>query len=133
MSPQLVAPAALAAAGVVGLSGFAKLAEISGLAAAALVGIAAVLWRRPSAAGLGVVLGTAVLLTGLMANGYLYHSGEVPLLAFVLVLLSPVAGYLATLLPLPGKWRIITQTALMALPAIAALLLAHFSSEPAEW
>jgi hypothetical protein len=82
----------LAAAGVLEFAGFLRLVLVAGSLAAALIGIGfAGWWRSASGVGSGVAPGIALLLPGLMCNGY-FHRGypDFPMASVVLVTLAPI-------------------------------------------
>jgi hypothetical protein len=137
--PRLACPLgliSLATAIVIELAGFDTLAEMAGVLAAGLFGIALVAWwlDQPTEGIAGVV---AVILPGLIFNTYFYHDSEVPWLSFLLVLLAPsLAG--AVVLANQGKPRTHWRAALVwigvLVPIAVAVLLAALSDAPsAEW
>ncbi len=131
--PLLLTLAALAGAVVLERSSNARLAQLAGVLTAVLTAgvlVARSLPQRPVAVGLAP--GVAVLLPGLMAEGYFYTFSDVPLTSFALVAAAPLAAGL-TLLPglraLPGPARTGIRAVAVLLPLGVAVALAAQAAE----
>ncbi len=126
----------LATAIVIELAGFDTLAEMAGVLAAGLFGIALVAWFFASSAD-GIAGVTAVVLTGLIFNTYFYHDSEVPWLSFLLILLAPSLVGAVALANQGGpasRWRSVLLWFAALAPAAAAVALAALSESPsADW
>jgi hypothetical protein len=125
--PLLLTCVAVAAAAVLLGAANLKLATLTGPLAGALTGAALVAYFNPDRRHLrGMVPGFAVLLVGLLLQGHLEASDEVPRLGFLLVLAAPLLLWVGG----RGRWAGIIQTAAVLLPLAAAVLLAALSAEP---
>jgi hypothetical protein len=81
-----------AAALVLEGAGFGTLAQLAGVLAAVLAACAVICWFVPGrSAVVGTAPGVAVVLTGTLANGWFYNSGDVPWISFILVLAAPLS------------------------------------------
>jgi len=123
----LLAVIVLAAAGVLEFAGFLKLVLAAGSLAAALIGIALVTWwRSASGVGSGVTPGIALLLPGLMCNGYFYRGDPgLPVASVVLVTLAPIVLAL-TGLAVQGLPSRIGRTVLLLVATLAPVGIALF-------
>ncbi len=129
--PSLLLLVAMAGAVVIEQGGFGKLAQFGGVLAAALGGCAVVCgWRRDRPWMSGVVPGVALLLTGLVVNGYFYNFGDVPPSSYVLILVAPL-GLAVGALPFVRRWgkvaRSLLQTVAVVVPAGLAVAFAMTS------
>jgi hypothetical protein len=126
--PGLLALAMGAAAAVLEGAAFLKLVQV----AAALAGILAAgavcsLGRTPRGYARGMVPGVAVVLPGLLLNGYLNCMTEVPPASFLLALAAPLGLWVGAVPPLrdaKGWWPVLVQCAAVLLPAGLAAGLA---------
>src|SRR5262245_6599162 len=123
----LLAVSRLAAGGVLEFACFLRLVLVAGSLAAALIGIALVAWRRSaSGVGSGVAPGIALLLPGLMCNGYFYRGyPDLPVASVVLVAVTPIVVALTGLAIqwLPSRAG---RTVLLLVAALAPTGIAFF-------
>jgi hypothetical protein len=134
LAPLLLLATCVFGAVVLGLAQFAQVAQLLGIAAAVLGGCVLTSWRRPFA--WGALPGIAVLLSGLMINGYLETFTAVPLAAFVLVIFAPLGLWAGVIPPLSHQrrlWRTVANTAAVLVPLMAALSLALIYEGGEEW
>jgi hypothetical protein len=125
--PLLLAGVAGAAAFVLLQAGSAKFAQLAGTLAAVLGAFALLLWRRGERAFLrGAVPGIAVLIPGLMLNGWLNTFGGVHWVSFALVGAAPLTLGLTALRPLGGQRGRLIQASAALVPAALGVLLALF-------
>ena len=131
-SPLVWWATAATLAGVAGLSGSLKLAQLSGAVAAALGAAVVLAWWRPrlSLAGGGVALASILLFgLGLNAHFFSYTTG----LDVLLIAVAPLAPFLRVL-PflnrLEGKKRTLVELALAGIPLAVALARAGLAYEP---
>jgi hypothetical protein len=124
--PLLLACVAVAAAVVILLSGILKLATLAGPLAGALTGCAVVGLLSPDRGCLrGMLPGFAVLLVGLLLQGYLTRGAEdVPAISFLLVPVAPLLLWVGG----RGRWGGWLQAAAVLLPLAAAVILAVLSA-----
>jgi hypothetical protein len=130
--PGLLALAIGAAGAVLEGAGFMKLVEL----ALALTGVLTACagcspGRRPRAYARGMVPGVAVVLPGLMLNGYLNNFGGAPPISFVLALVAPLGLWVDAVPALryaKGWWRVLVPCAAVLLPAALAAGLAMAAS-----
>jgi hypothetical protein len=121
--PLLLTGVAVAAAAVLLYAGIASFTELAGVLVGTLAGAAVAAYRNPGRPYLrGIVPGFAVLLVGLLAEGYLNTSAQVPWVSFVLVALAP-------LLLWAGGRRGWLQAAAVLVPLAVAVALAVASAE----
>jgi hypothetical protein len=128
--PALLAFVSVAAGGILEMSGNGTLAQLAGvvvgiLAATAILAI--LLPRRPFLTGL--IPGFAVLLPGLLLNGYFRAFGGVPASSFALVLLAPLLLGISLPIPWKGPRLWLTQAGLVLLPIGVALALAAAATD----
>jgi hypothetical protein len=124
--PLLLTSVAVAAAVVLLGAASLRLATLAGPLAGALTGAALVAYFNPDRRHLrGMVPGFAVLLVGLLLQGHLGASDEVPRLGFLLVLLAPLLLWVGG----RGRWAGWIQTAAVLLPLAVAVILAALSAE----
>jgi hypothetical protein len=125
--PLLLACVAVAAAMVILLAASMKLATLAGPLAGALTGCTVVGFRYPDRDDLrGMLPGFAVLLVGLLLQGYLTRGAEeVPGVSFLLVLVAPLLLWVGG----RGRWGGWLQAAAVLLPLAAAVTLALLASE----
>jgi hypothetical protein len=133
--PALWALTAAAGAGVLERADLAKLAELTGVLAAALAGVALVAWRAPGRpVAHGAVPVAAVLLPGLMAEGRFQTFSAVPAASFALAAAAPLGLAVAELpglraLPPRGRGAVRALAVLVPLSAAVALAVATAAEE----
>ncbi len=128
--PILLATVALANAGLLELAGSLKLAQMGGVLASVLGGIACFARRnRDEAPVVGAVPALSVLLPGLLFTGFLNTFSEVPSASFLLVLASPLVLGATAVPPLsrrPNRWpRAIATAATLVAIGLALTLAAR--------
>jgi hypothetical protein len=127
--PLLLLLVALGAGAVVELSGFGSLAQMAGVLAAVLGSTALVSWWQPSTLpSRSAVPAVAVLLPGLLFQGYYVSFSEVPLASYLLVGVAPLALAGSALLPLRGRVRVVVYVATVLVLVGLAVLLAHLAT-----
>jgi hypothetical protein len=132
--PALLGLVAGAAAVVLEAAGILKLAQAAGVLTAGLAACALASWGRTSSFLRGMIPGLAVVLPGLLLNGYVYRTTTVPAVAFLLLLAAPLGpwvGALPLLRDMTGWRRTVVQAAAVLLPAGLAVGIALLSS--GEW
>jgi hypothetical protein len=123
--PLLLLLVAMAGGAALELSGNGKLAQLAGVLAATLGGCAVVSWWYPQRSPVqGMVPGVAVLLPGLLLDGYLY-AFDVPLTSFLLLVTAPLALGVSVLPPfraLKERGRLLVQTVAVLVPVGLAVI-----------
>jgi hypothetical protein len=125
--PAMLTAAVGGAAAILEFSGNLKFAQLAGVLAAVLAGCAALAWWRPSVALVrGAVPALAVMLPGLLFEGFVNNYGEVPAASFLLALATPLFLGAAAWLPAGGRlgrWRPALRVAALV-PILVGVALA---------
>jgi hypothetical protein len=119
---------ALLGAAVVTLAGSLRLGQPFGFLAASMAGIGTVAWwQREQSPSQGVAPTLAVLLAGMLCNGY-YHRGydDFPMASFILVAIAPIVlaltGLAVQRLPSRGGRAVLLLAAVLAPTGIALVM-----------
>ena len=122
----------LAGSVVLVLSGSLKFAQLAGAVSFSLLGCSLVSLRSTKdAAFRGLMLAYTVLLGGLMYIARIHSFSQVPVASYILVLVAPIALWLAVVGPaarLPRRWQVVAQVAVVLIPLAIGVGLAAMQS-----